>query len=358
MSLSDELREYELVRDKYAILRLKKGDYSRRLSEKIGLPFITLTPDKDQICNFASMCYLFSLFNIKVSSFSAIPRGYVASFTRNGEFFGTFLTDPNYISQVIIGLCKELGSKFYQDVIKIMSCEGMNLTDKCLEISKLGKSEIVDGCIKEAIKKFNEVNTQNCRDNDTIIENIVSPDSDVMCDLIIINGVIAALKEDKIIEDLGSIIVSVVDRKKFSSEEERSTYIAKVAKAKKDFDDIFDNFIIQEGYYVYRGKGKEQNGKILNSRERIEELRQKLQEIKPNAKPKHIAADIIDIINMCATDYSADIVYDVLNCIANGETKKIDAVIPDNEGNQEEKLKFGRNRNPINERADHSGRNR
>ena len=357
MGLLDELRGYELVRDKYAILRLKKDDYNWKLSEKIGLPFITLTPDKEQICNFAAICYLFALFNIKVSSFSAIPKGYVASFTRNGEFFGTFLTDPNYISQVIIGLCKESDGKFYQDVIKIMSCEGKNLTEKCLEISRLGKSEIIDGYIKEAIEKFNEVNLQNCKDNDTIIENIVCTDPNVMRDLFIVNSIMAALKEDKINIDLDSIILRVVNRRKFSSEEERSTYIAKVVKAKKDFDDIFDNFIIQEGYYVYRGKGKEQDGKILNSKERIEELRQKLQEIKPNTKPKHIAADIIDIINMCATDYSADIVYDVLICIANKEAEKINIVIPNNEGNQEEKLKFGRNRNPINERADHSGRN-
>lgn len=359
ISTLNELREHELVRDKYAILRLKKGDYNKNLGRKIGLPFITFTPDKEQICNFASICYLFSLFNIKISGFSAIPSGYVASFERNGKFFGTFTTDPTYISKVAKDLCGEEDSEFYKKVSSIISNTDKSLIERCLEISGLNKDEAIAESVAKAIESFDDANGQNCKDNDTIIENIICTDPMVMRDLFVINSVVSLPLGQKVSREVLDIVIAkVVDRRSFNSIEERNAYLTKVTKSKKDYDDIFDNFIINSGYYVYRGMGKEQDGKVLNSSERIKELKRKLQEIKPNADSRAIASDIIDIINICATDYSADIVYAVFNCIANGEGEKIDSVIPNNEGNKEEKEKLRRDRNPINSEISHKGRNK
>ena len=74
-NMLNELRKCELVRNERHILTLKGREDLDRL---FGFDVATLTPNEDQICYFAAICYLFGLFGINVSSFSALPLGFVA----------------------------------------------------------------------------------------------------------------------------------------------------------------------------------------------------------------------------------------------------------------------------------------
>lgn len=369
-NMLNELRKCELVRNERHILTLKGREDLDRL---FGFDVATLTPNKDQICYFAAICYLFGLFGINVSSFSAIPLGFVASFKKNGEFFGTFLSEPTYVSRIILGLCiktkniEPSNAAFFDSVLGIMSDNETSLIDKCIKIRNLNKNEIIKNRTKEALEQFDKVNLQNCKDNGIIIEKIVSGSSEIAEDLHAINAYEEAEKkklkekgETKNVKiPLDDKILELVGNRRFDSEEDRLNYLQCLKNTKAVHDELFYGYILDSGYYVYVGRNRNQNGKVLNDITRISLLRKLLQSINPQKDHSDINTDIIDILNLCSTDYSADVVYAVFDRIANGKAQSMERItrVPNNKGNKEE-VANARNNIGIHYGIDRSGRSK
>ena len=51
-----------------------------------------------------------------------------------------------------------------------------------------------------------------------------------------------------------------------------------------------------------------------------------LQSINPQKDHSDINTDIIDILNLCSTDYSADVVYAVFDRIANSKAQSMERI--------------------------------
>ena len=99
----------------------------------------------------------------------------------------------------------------------------------------------------------------------------------------------------------------------------------------KNFESILKEFILP-GYRSYRGADAVRNpiaqlGQILNNQDRIIILNEMLgneplDTLPPNIKQSAMV-DIISVLNMCSTDYSADVVQELLAKIQ----KMVDAYV-------------------------------
>lgn len=351
MNIFNELRNYTLTRNNQGVYVLKKGNDETSLNKIFGLSTITLTPDEHQINNFAAMCYLYGLFGINVSAFTAVPAGFIATFSKDNNEYGTFFTDPYYVSQDIMRLCEEQtkeepqNSNFYKMVATILEDSKLSLLERSLMISSFIQQTDIKKREEEAIKQFNVVNQQNCDDNHLVLEDIVSLNKDLLADLNQVNKS----------ETPNETIIELVNKREFSSESDKDEYLEQLKGAKETFNKVLSEFILDSGYFVYRGRNKEQDGTVLNKQDRAAILRNILKSNNPNKNDDDISADIIDIYNMCSTDYSADIVYDVLVKISENNKQQVNSEVPKAENNKEEKNLFRHNNSDL-INIDRSGR--
>lgn len=239
---------------------------------------LTLTPNEENIANFAAINYFFGLFGINVESFTAVPSGYLASYNKDNEFYGTFWIDPYYITNEFIKLCDEKinnneNSNIYTNIKMILLNNSLSLLKKSLLVSSYINKEgisIFNDKLGNAIKIYEEVNNKNCNDNHQILREVVANDQE-------------------------------------------------------KYDELLNYFILP-GYLHYRGYDRDNNkidqrSQILNDVTRIDLLMKMLNydtmlyyEKKPKFK------DIISILNMCSTDYSADMAYNLFKSISKIET--------------------------------------
>ena len=356
VNLLEQLRNYRLVRNADNIYVLKNGADESSLDRVFGLSTVTLTPDKESISNFAAMAYLYGLFGIEVSTFTAVPAGYIASFQKGKEFYGTFFSEPYYVTKDLIGLCdgmlKRYGTllasskteeeqKAANEEINLLyairaelSNKDHSITDKALAISGLTKTSTMEENITSAISKMGKVNNENCELNDGILEDIITGSKAISADLELIN------KEVKKGRTVKSVIMELVEGKSFASLNETMDYVLALQHSKDTFDAIMNSFILDSGYHVYKGNVRRQDGAILNSQERVPLLMSILKRHNPSKSEEQLYADLVDVLNMCSTDYSADVVIDVMKAIRENNKEKIDEAIPVALNNSEEKRAF------------------
>ena len=100
-----------------------------------------------------------------------------------------------------------------------------------------------------------------------------------------------------------------------------------VSNDKEKYEEILNTFILP-GYLQYRGYDRENNplkqeGQILNEFDRISILISMLGYDKlPYYERRYKLLNIISVLNMCSTDYSADIVENLISKIR--ECKEVD----------------------------------
>lgn len=358
MDFFKELQECELKRDNQGIYRLEYRGYKKDdLNHLFGLSTATLTPDKESIINFAAITYLYGLLGINIETFTAIPAGFIGSYnTAKDVHYGTFLSDPYYVTKEIIETCNRLldsgeelnDGGFFANVLAILKNEEKSFLDKVLEISALAKPREFEEKLETAIKQFSDVNDKNCALNHKILEDIVTDSNETLSALSKINEEAGRGKS------VDSIIEELVAARKPKSLIEKIIYLFKTKKYKKEMDEfvkktrdtkglydlILNSFILDSGYYVYRGRDRKQDGAVLNSTQRAELLMGYLKSANPLKSEEELHADLVDILNMCSTDYAADIVLEVMKAIKENNKEKIDEVIPPALNNRSEKDDF------------------
>ncbi len=352
------LQECDLKRDNQGIYRLEyRGCKMDDLNHLFGLSTATLTPDKESIINFAAITYLFGLLGINIETFTAIPTGFIGSYnTAKGVHYGTFLSYPYYVTKEImetcnclLDSCEELNDGgFFANVIAILKNEEKSFLDKVLEISVLAKPREFEEKLARAIKQFSDENDKNCVLNHKILEDIVTDSNETLSALSKINEETGRGKSvDSIIEELVAArkpkiliekIIYLFRTKKYKKEMDE--FVKKTRDTKGLYDFILNSFILDSGYYVYRGRDRKQDGAVLNSIQRAELLMGYLKSANPLKSEEELYADLVDILNMCSTDYAADIVLEVMKAIKENNKEKIDEVIPPALNNRSEKHDF------------------
>ena len=351
-SIFDALKNYKLTRDEDGRYTLENHHETMDLDHLFGLDTITLNPGEQQMTDFATICYLYGILGINVTNFTAIPAGYIASFEKNGKFCGTFMSYPPYAIQDLKEKFQDKyeqdGNQFYRFLSNFLDDDSLSLTDKVLYISQIiNNTPLIDiqENINRALEMYDKANQQNCADNHLILEDIVSASDEILADLHQVN-----LMEPNIKNDLSKYdrVFEVVEKKSFASQRDKNIYLCRLIEAKYDYDTILSSFILESGYYVYRGKNKKQDGNVLNDTNKVGLLRSLLGKDDVSEENKAV----VDILNMCATDYSADIVYDIFKKIAGANQLELKEEVPKVENNEQSKANFRReNSSLMNTRA-------
>lgn len=336
MDFFDELRNLEFRRGSYGTFELGRWDefgkwvIDQSMSTLLGLNSMALTPDKEQMKNLACMCYLFGLFNNYIDHFVAVPAGYIASFSYEGVFLSFY---PQYIieqakvlcssEQLFLEQCKRWAdSKFYEKVLEILST-GDSLFNMVLDIVFLPKSDNISKRLDNALATFSKVDLDNCDKNDFILESIISDGEEELSELSLVNQIVKN-SDIKTNEALKFLELYDMGSGHFDCN--------KIRNSKKVFDNIMEDFILN-GYYIYRGKDRDgklinQDWMILDRCSRILELKKLLKEAVPDKTEWDYIDDIIDIFNICSTDYTGPVVSEILANLINYDVKKVDEVIP------------------------------
>lgn len=315
----DKLRKTKLKRREDGTYVLDNENLNRTLA--MGDTTLVLTPDQSQIASFAAMTFLFGLFNINVETFTSIPTGFIATYKKGEEFYGTFCSFPDsYIENAIIELCdenskeiKDTKSVVYGRIKEIMSKSNTTLVEKAViistyiktvEVNPLYSAHMLHASIQNAKIKFKKANSNNCDDNHKLLCRVIAKGN----------------------SDLANALIDV------KVEGNPNTYGQNLDEYSQKYDEIMDQFILP-GYLSYRGFDRDNNplnqqSQILNEKGRIDTIMKILgyENLKwPDEKFKNI----IHVLNMCSTDYAADMVEAALDKIikANVNEQEIDGYI-------------------------------
>ena len=340
------IKNKRLRRNEYGIYTLDDEGLDRTLG--LDDRSFTLTPNKEQITTFAAMTYLFGLFGMSIESFTAIPFGYIATY-KNG---GTFITFAPVIGEELVNLCnaeieklnEEKDKKLielYRKILEIIKDSNLTLLQKSIMISGLKSDEVklphslnelnfveTEGKDKGkitsvALHDFKQANGENCDTNDSLLCKILAGYTrekealGIMDDWskMLAEDLTAIMKEGS--DGIESRIDELTDKHKFASEEEKIRYSQMLYSRKKLYDEIMQGYILS-GYHTYMGRderGKKilQDGEILNKPTQIDNIGQKIQETEKNKYLHHLY--LRHVLNLCSTDYSADVVLSLLKSI-------------------------------------------
>ena len=267
---------------------------------------LTLTPNPIHIENFAASNYLYSLFGMKIDAFTAVAAGFVASYVKNNEendFYGTFfLSDTLYVLNDIIKLCEEKinseeNKEVYVHIKEVLQNKDTSLLEKSILISSYLKQNNItmfDKNINDSFNSYKAVNDQNCKDNHLILEDFTDHEGPM-------------------------------------------------------FHTILDEYIIP-GYFSYMGHDRERNPlpqmpQILNEYDRINLLMKLLKyDELPSRERTSKLSNIVSVLNMCSTDYTADVVQELFKKVIEYEkivdesnykevVKELEETIPKAPGN-------------------------
>ena len=326
------LKELKLVRNEDGIYSLKKdGDIEEYYKQELGFDSIVLNPETNDIKTLAGMVLLFGLTGRNITAFNAVKdKGFVASFEKNGQFAGTFLTSEKFTMEEIKRLFEEEGKqiedpvkkRYYELVQDILNDDRLQPIRKASAIVSLMGDEVLNKRVNDSIEAFKKANTKNCKDNDIITERIVCENEEVLEDFKHCRRRFNALSGTDKELSTDFLIRAVAEKRYADDEEKRKRHIGLLKQAFDGYDKIFNGFIIQRGYYAYSGRVKPQDQTILNSKSRIEELNGLLVECFPWKTDEEVKADIIDLQNMCSTDYTADAVEGYLGLFAHSDNNK------------------------------------
>ena len=282
----------------------------------------TLTPDKESILNFSAATYLLGLLGYQVVNFTAVPAGFLATYENNGES-ATLLVGKKSLELYREVFCelieKHIGNiniseeeaTFFGHLNQCIK-ENNDFVETCLvanyvlDTSK-GLAELKDR--KNVLSNpFNpstaeneelSVNERNCRDNHVIMEQIAR-----------------------------ELLGYPVEDEKMSEEQKE--------KAKNLAGEILETHVLPS-YLTYVGHDRQNNpierdSQILN---RLEKVKTILNVVKT---PERMAL----VLNMCSTDYAADVVYAVLKEMTSCKNversaEEIDKLVPETPHNAEQK---------------------
>ena len=286
MDIFEKIYNLKLERNDKLVYTL--GDNTLDTLWGLDQEYPSFAPSKDQIENFAAFTYLFGICGYTPYNFSAIPSGYVATY-KSGDDYKTVLIGKedsavlNFYKEKLLELVKSKANRgthlgrVYDYLKWLLEGKDMSLKEVCLSMGfKLNNmnaetAKIFKERISKAMFEFSSdeksLNSRNCDQNHIILDMITSK-------------------------------VLGYDYKNLNDEQKE--------KVRELSEDILNNWIYK-GYLTYRGYDRNDNPlfrdeNVLNRLHRLDEINEKL----------HSFEGISKILTMCATDYSADLVYKVL----------------------------------------------
>lgn len=327
-----------------------------------------LVPDADKIVELSCYNFLLAILGYKVNAVTSTKEGYIVSYSDSeGKHFGTFSTGMMYSEEYML---KYIEGAYKKERLKISFNEALsfnyekhysshnlgekdnqygesinkrNLLDAILDIL-LGKDKtlLTRCCMISALitnkdsidfSSFEEVNTRNCSDNHRILCKFLCGDNLPLYEIL---SQYISFKESNGKVDFQESSVPDDLREAFNA-------------AKTLFDDLYDKII--GGYMDYFGNHKErdQQADIYNLANTkwfemyLPLLRQYVKDTYPEAddKGKLVWQTFIDIMNMCTTDYSIDVVCSVMNKIKSITGEEIDELLlPDAAMSTKDRAKY------------------
>lgn len=324
------LSKFELVRDDNSnyVLRGNGTDHYKKL-----FSHICLNPDTSQLKALAGMVCLFGLFDRQISSFITLPEvGFIASFKHNGEFAGTFISSEEIATKEVMKMISEKkqedpeNTAYYDMVGKIVSTPGQDFLQKTDAVLRINGNEDQETMNKVgiAVAAFKQVNKNNCNENGHILERIVSRRPEIYEDLRTYNARVEAKKEEQgsiTEEDKEGIIREITAERQFEGEHESNAHRYTLTKATRTYDNLLNNYILENGYKVYRGTNGVQDQLILNRPARITDLESLITRTCEWKYPDEVVQDVVAIQNICATDYTADAVEQLIDSIGKDQSQ-------------------------------------
>lgn len=250
------------------------------------------TPSKFAIESFAATTYLYGVLGFKPENFTSVPVGYVATYRKDNET-NTVIIFSNSVDYQRELIAREAKKKLQTENLhpneKAFLTELVNKLNSgisLMEISYMVSCAIDDvnepwanqtkQNATDAILAFNEVNQNNCHVNHIVLHS-------------------ACLK--------------VLGYNAQTATEEQNMEAQALA------DQILNGWILP-AYLEY--VGHDRDGFILDRKPQIVSDNQRVIEAFEKMQSKGGAAAVL---TMSSTDYSADVVYEVLNLIQNKEVK-------------------------------------
>ena len=303
----EEMNKIELTRKQNGKYTL--GDES--LDRLLGLDqdYATLTPKPTAVQELAAASYLYGAIGYVATNFTAIPTGYVATFKKGGDIQTVVISGSErpYYKKNLISLCGNIvrGNTQSKDVIDVAALIQASLLNKeslmetahttCI-IADYSKGEAIRKNIDNAIYPFSSdkqsLNSKNCRNNHRVLAIICCRQLGIKLPRKILDSYVSQEQPDKIPEDLPT---------------------EDILKVRNLYNKVVE--WILSGYFAYRGADRTQpiarESEILNSPGRIESLHKLIKG----------ESNINAIINMCATDYTADMIYYIMQRIDKSQGK-------------------------------------
>ena len=351
----DQLKSCELVR--------KNGKYSlgrEDFDHLFGInDVMALTPNQENIAKLSDLTYLLGLLDINIKSFTAVAAGFLATYSSNDDYnknyngenyTSTFLISSNEedIKKEIVKECRKkiksnalnINNEIFYRIIELIE-DGFSLSNVVfytnLFIDTYGYVNIKDKHTK-ALAEFDRVNQQNCNDNHYILCKIIFNEEKLANEL----NEIKDLTNDK---EISERIHEFAKNNNLSRYDE-IMYSKRMLSGIKLYRKILHKFILP-GYLTYRGRDRDNNiipqdSMILNDSNRIKSL---IDLLNNNGNSYEVLKSITLILNICSTDYTADMAYSYLTGISSFTEAKdnseiqtlLDNTIPKTENNIQDK---------------------
>ena len=299
IDLLKKLRKGVLVRTESGVYTLQGESINELAKEKgkniddvfgISQKRASFTPSKTAIEQFAASVYLFGLFGFKPENFTSIPVGYLVTFGRNNETNTLLIhgAKNEYYREILIdeittkmqaGGVESAEKELLQKVVKGLK-NGTNLLDICYMVStEIEKSQEpwakeMQNNSSKAIDEFNRVNQQNCDENHVLLHK---------------------------------------ECMKVLGYDEKTATPEQIQEAKILSEKILNEWILP-AYLEYVGHDRQ--GYVLDRKTQIVSENPRVLEAFEIMKSK---GGVAKVLTMSSTDYTADVVRDILKVIKNKE---------------------------------------
>ncbi len=286
------------------LTRTNTGFYSlgsTELDRVFGLDqnSIYFIPNSENVECFASITYLYGLMGYTVTNFTAISTGYVATYKKDDDISTLIISNNHeYCREQLFDFAKaqlqtELSAQ-QQQVFKYIADSVVNpkisLVDICLGCNGLATSDVVlHARLEQAMYPFSgdpeSLNSQNCNNNHELLTKLC-------CSLLGIDYFNATTEQ--------------------------------LDQAKQMQQKILDDYI-KPSYLTYRGTDRQnnpipQNSQILQSEQLLTSLTDYLLQGKNIDVATRRRLGIV--LNMCSTDFTADMVYNALDIMSHSNDPK------------------------------------
>ncbi len=311
----DKIYKTELVRDPNT-LKYTLGD--EKLDALFDLQQVNaaFAPSQESLHTFAAASYLYGLLGYVATNYTAVPGGFLATYKNKNDNATILITDEDgaYWREDLCKLCQKTVAKtnitsaerqFFDGLNSEIAADSITLLQTCFVAGqRIGEDKaliFLKDRIADAIFPFSfskeplSLNCKNCNDNHALLDRFCSK------------------------ELFGKYFSDITPEQQQQAINMR--------------DKILSEWILP-GYFTFVGNKKGQtiarDAQVLNDSRRLTELYSSYGVKNPHA--------LVAILNMCTTDYSADVVYNLLECLQKGtplsaavyNTEKIAPSTPNN----------------------------